>query len=325
MTTQHTEIIKEIFTQNRLPAPTKITPFESGQINFVYDIDDTYVIKIEGKETFATGIFKHQVTLMKELAQRGVPVPKVIAIGDEPVKYLVLEKIPGTNLINDWGNFSTQEKESLFIQIAEELRGIHSVEAQSFGILTYTGISFPTLGEAMDEHVNSFEFERVSLKPKVIAALEFLEQYYQDNRSVLNDPELKPVCIHGDFHFGNIFHQDRKITGIIDWDWSGHMPKEYELYKILGFYLQPAKYVEEKLEKEYRAQLKQEIQWLREFYPELFAHPNLLELMRLFSISDFKDDFYWHEKGRWSDAVMEDALKRIEFIYGKGLGEFIFR
>lgn len=324
MNTQHTEQIREIFIQNRLPAPTKITPFESGQINFVYDIDNTYVIKIEGKETFATGIFKHQGSLMEQLSTLGVSVPKVIAVGDEPVKYLLLEKIPGTNLINDWENFSKKEKESLFIQIAKELRGIHSLKANIFSPLTYTGLTFSTLGEAMDEHFNSFELERVNLKPKFKAALEFLEKYYRDNRSALDDPELKPACIHGDFHFGNIFHKDSRITGIIDWDWSGQMPKEYELYNILGFYIQPAKYVEEKLEKEYREKLKQEIQWLREFYPELFVHPNLLQLIRLFFIPGFKDDFYWHEKGRWNDGVMEDVLKRIEFIYGKGLEDFIY-
>lgn len=82
--------------------------------------------------------------------------------------------------------------------------------------------------------------------------------------------------------------------------------------------------MEKKLEIEHRRKLTQEIHWLRKYYPELFSHPRLLDLIRLFYIPVFIDDFYWHEKGRWNDQVLEDVLRQIRFIFSDQLGDFIF-
>lgn len=311
--------IVEICKSCNLPSPQVITPYTSGQINYVYNIDGRYVIKIEGKEAYATGIFSHQEELMQRLAGVGAKIPKIIAIGEKPVKFLLMEKIEGTALVNDWPALARSQQRSFVEQIATQMKLIHSLKYKNFSTSAYTHAEFTTLAEAYNDHYRCLKVNTEGFTPELQEAFARIEDFYRTHKTLLDDPTLRPVCIHGDFHFGNIFHKDGKITGVIDWDWSAQMPKEYEFLNIVGFYYQPYKYVEESLEAKYKAPLIEEMTWFRNAYPALFAHPHLVDIVRLWHLPSFIDDFYWYEHGRWNEEVMYDVVRRMDFILGEGL------
>ena len=311
------KLVKTILSKNKISDLVKITEIASGQINKVYDIDNKYIVKIQGDNIGSShNLFEHQEAVNQKLSNLGAKIPEVIntnSINDK--NYLLMKKIGGCTVAQDWFTFSAKQKESIMMQIVEQLKLFHSIEYGEYAIETYQDKFFKNFKEAVIDDINFSCLDKFELETKYVQGVDFLKGFYANNQTLL-DNVRKPVFVFSDLHFENILHKEGVITGIIDFDFSCQAPKEYELFIFTDFVYAPADYVEEKLEDSFRGyDMQKEMQWLKKYYPELFAVDDLPDLIRLYSITGIIESIHDCQKGRWSENVLKKSMKRINDLY----------
>jgi len=312
---RNTEIVKLIAKKNGLQA-NSISCYVSGQINFVYDLNGKYIIKIEGDLNHAKGILKPQTGITRQLINAGAKVPKIFDAGEIMGKpYLLMEKLSGTDLVYDWLKFSSKEKENFMAQLAEQLKIFHSLKYDNYSVTISSGIIKPNLKDAINYLTDFRRINKNKLKKEYLKDVDFLEKFYQANEVIL-DEEKTAVLVHNDMHLENIFYRDDKITGLIDLDWVCQAPKDYELWKLVDVFYDPKKTVAKKLEPLYKGyRMTKECGWLKKYYPQLFASPNLIIRIKLFSLENLINKIVDYQNGRWSERVMINLQKQIDDFY----------
>ena len=309
-------LIKNVFKKNNLPHPLKITLFTSGQVNHVYDIDNKYVIKIEGQLEYARGLFSFQVELSDILLNKGARLPRIINAGKVDGKeYLLMEKISGKSLVYDWLKFSNKQKENFFAELAEQLKIFHSIKSDKYNIEIYLNKKYKNLRDAIENVIDFKCIDKDKLEKTYQEDLELLEKYYNQNLKILDETDTA-VFVHNDIHFENIFYENDRITGIIDFDWGGYAPRDYELKKIIDFFYNPTNYVEDEMQVRYKGEkLKNEMIWLKKYYPELFSNDNLCDRLKLYYLGHVIFIFREYLTGRWSKNAVKEIHQKINDFY----------
>ncbi|MFH0969170.1 MAG: aminoglycoside phosphotransferase family protein [Patescibacteria group bacterium] len=321
------QIIQEILRKNNLSVSENITRFTSGQINRVYNINGKYVLKIEGDIEIKKGLFKHQPEITERLLYAGVKVPKIIDYGKVDGKeYLLMEKVKGTNLSYEWLKFDDSQRENFLIQLADQLQKIHSIKFGDYALPMCRKKRFSNFNDAIRNSIQFEKIDKTKLSNNLRESIEYLDKFYEKNISLINNNE-ESVLIHNDIHFENIFFAGDKITGIIDWDWACQAPRDYELWKIVDYFYEPADYVEEGLESVYSQYVpKNEIKILRENYPKLFEASDLCEKIRLYLLENIIGLVSDTQAGIWSNNVLDKVERKIEVIYKNDwLEKFLLR
>ena len=142
----------------------------------------------------------HEINYMK--------APNIIEfINNDNFRCLVLEKINGKRLseiIND------KNKKFYIKKLGEELAKIHSIKLDNINIAKQRVINdIPPK--------NFYVEEDIEIKT-------FLE-FSQENDYI----KTFDTFIHGDFHYGNILWYNRKLVGVLDWEYSGLGHKEQDI------------------------------------------------------------------------------------------------
>ena len=318
------KIIQKVFKKNKIKAD-KIIRFASGQINRVYDIDNKFVIKIEGDFEFAKDLIKHQPEIIRKLQAGGASVPNLIDHGNiEGKNYLLMNRIDGDGLANVWYGLDKSQKENFMSQIVEQLKIFHSIEFENFTISGEVDKKYQKWIAAVRD---VSDFSRINKNLLEITAkddVEYVENFYNNKVDILKNVK-ESVLVHQDIHFENIFYKDNNITGIIDFDWSCQAPREYDLWIIADYFHAPWYYVEERLEKYYQNKMMEEMKMLRKYYPELFEVENLLDKIRLYYISNLIDSVENYQKGRWTKSVLDKVHVKVnDFYKSSWLEEFLF-
>lgn len=307
-------IIAEVSLKHHIE-PHSIDRYPSGQINRVYNINNDFVLKIEGELSYAKGIFSVQKEISETLCSRGAKVGRVLDAGRfEDKGYLFMEKLPGKNLVYDWQNFTDQQKENYIEQLVGQLRIFHSVRFDRYAIPVYQGRTFANLGEAIARTIDFSRLDMTRLPDDMRDAVEYLQMWYAEHASMLEETGTA-VFVHNDVHLENILHAEGQISGIIDLDWWCQAPREYELRKLMDYFHTPARCVEEKLEAQYANQMVQEAALLRKHYPELFDSPQLADRVRLYYLEDMLDVLSDYQAGRWGERVLDDVRHKFKDFY----------
>ena len=312
------QIIEAVLKKNNLHSLDEYKRFSSGIISRVYDLGN-FVLKIEGDHEDVKGILKPQLEVMNRLAKLGARVSKVIDYGEFMDKaYLLMEKIPGTILVYSWLNFTTKQKENFIAQVCEQLKIFHSIKFDTYAIPIHNSRPVRNLLETVESLINFKRIDKSKLKQEYVEDVELLEKFYLDNKHVLDEANTA-VFVHSDIHLENIFYEENRLTGIIDFDWVSQAPKDYELSKITGFFYEPLKTVEEKLEPLYKGhRMTEEYGWLKKYYPQLFEVDNLLTRIRLFSLEDMTNTIFDYQQGRWSENTMIGLKKSVDDYFRGG-------
>jgi aminoglycoside phosphotransferase len=303
------EIVKSIADKNHIDI-LSIDKFSSGQVNSVFNINNQYVVKIEGDPSYAKDLLKGQYEKVQALVQKGAKVPKIIDSGEvEGKNYLLMEKIEGENLVSHWYSFNDTQKENYIAQIAEQLKIFHSITSGK-----YFG-AFDNFKDAIVKETGFSEIDKIRLKPEYASSVEILEKFFADNIALLNETDTG-VLNHNDLHFENIFYKDDKISGIIDFDYATFASKDYEFKKLVDFAHTPTDYVQDSLQSRYEGrQLIGEFKMLKKHYPELFEHPNVVQRVKLYSISGLLWTIAGYQQGRWSENAMIKTQRKIKDWY----------
>ncbi len=309
-------LIESIAPEYKFSDLSSVKRFSSGQINRVYEVDGKYIVKIKGKGVEGLDLFGWQPQVLNSLHNAGTKVPKVFGHGNtDKGEYLIMEKLAGENLSYQWLELGAKEKESLMAQLAEQLKLFHSLSFDHYAVPVVTGKQYKTFEPAVRDINNIPGLDKSKLNKQYQEDLEFLLAFYDQHSNLLNEQDTA-TSIHHDINLENVFWKDGKITGIIDVDWLCYAPRDYELQRIVHYARMPKYCVEEALESKYaNYQMTQEVKWLKQYYPEMFANPNVTNRVRLYLIDNMLSTARGYTSEQWSENVMVEWHQLVQDYY----------
>ena len=213
------EIINKIIEQNSsLFGPiSKINKINVGFTNTLYDINDSYIIKIctdlNNEEQF-----KKEINFYNSNKDNYL-IPKLYYSNtdkkDVPYIYEIMEKVEGASLYNVWHTLSEEQREDIIKQLCDAMKQIHSNKGTSYDwIETLKNKFIPLYNQSKKQNIINEE------------EIKLLDQAYSHFDKYLQFSEI--VLVHNDLHFDNIFYNDGKIK-LIDFERSIYAPKDFEL------------------------------------------------------------------------------------------------
>ncbi len=310
------KIIQHVTKKNKLRQPMEANRFSSGSINRVYNLGDKYALKIEDRGGHE--ILKPTPEITAKLLAQGAKVPKILDFDTvDGNSYILMEIMPGTNLVYDWMSFSDSQKENMIAQLAEQLQIWHSIKFSQYCIPIVSFQSFDNLQPAIERlfQKQNTRLQKDKLPKELAASIEMMEEFYHKNISLLDETGTA-VLTHQDIHLENIFYQDNKLTGIIDLDWADQAPKDYELWKIMDTFHRPKFCVEEKISHLYgNYQMTKELGWLKKYYPGLFEVKNLANRIRLYYLDTLLETLVDYQNGLWGDSGLRKVVDKIPDFY----------
>jgi hygromycin-B 7''-O-kinase len=216
-----------------------------------------------------------------------VHYPEIVAYGGElGADWLIVRRRPGEVLSRRWPSMSTGERRSATRQFATLLCNLHEVRTpdalpdidaapQLLANREY-GVVAPLLAALTS--LRGLRF----VDPVLIGAL---HEIVEDTHQVL-EPFDTSHLVHGDLHFENVLWDGRAITAVLDFEWARGGPADLDLDVLLRFCAFPYLHVAEDYEAQTLSRDYAPVPyWLAEDYPGLFAHPHLLDRMRLYCIA----------------------------------------
>jgi aminoglycoside phosphotransferase len=289
MNPEDLKTVYQIANKNHFGEPYNVTQFSAGKINKVFNLNNQFVIKLEGDLHFAKGLFSYQSKINQALVKRGAKVSEILDYGNVDGKeYLLMKKLPGKLLSYYWPKEPDKVKKEQFIaQIAEQIKMYHSFKFDHYAVQLRRDANQKNWLHAVVKETDFLLIQPDKLKSKYRKDFEILLTYFEKYKNLLNEQDTA-VFTHNDLHFGNILFESDIITGIIDFDWCAYAPKDYELRKFVDYAYAPADYAQEDLKKEYKGVMfKDELNWLKKYYPELFSGPNIYERVNIYFYKSF--------------------------------------
>jgi len=289
----------------------KIERILSGGMNQVYIVDDELVIRINDGRDGRT--FERESKILKTIKGR-VKVPEIVfsdfSQTQMPFDIMVLKRIPGQPLVSEWSTLNDSQRRVYIMRICDELRKLHGLP---LGDIRELGEETPwaTRVEQYIEECLESASQDEQIDHQIVL---FLKEYFSVNKRELQNP-CQQVLTHNDIHFGNILVSNGELQALLDFEYSGICPIDFELAKIINFCFTPGQYVEKKLERHYDKPMPDVLKWFMEFYPELFQQRSLAVRQRLFLIPEI----LWGFKVAYipkvsSDRDRSDAISPEELI-----------
>lgn len=308
------QILNKIAVKYNIENDKDFSRYEAG-FHHTYDLGDKYIVKMEDS---SAGTLNHHKKFLDLLSTKGAKVSKVVEFGEENGKsYLVLEKIPGRSLSNDWLDMSDEQRERIIEELAKQLKIFHSVK---FGNYIIPALVSNTPSINLREAVkNSTKFNLINknvLKPEFLKEFEYLENFYQQHEYILDEQDTA-VFVFNDIHLENIIWDGKELTGIIDFDWVCQAPKDYELWKIIDVTREPRFTVDGELKPLVEGyQMTKEFAHLKKHYSELFETKDLPNRIRLFYIQELINNrFLDYQKGLISEKTFRRVISEINDIF----------
>jgi aminoglycoside phosphotransferase (APT) family kinase protein len=322
-----TKIFEQVAAKFHLTHPLRIHQFASGQVNRVYELNEQLVVKIQGiREGEPDHIIEHQPAVLEKLELAGAKISSLLEFGEvDRTKYLVLKKLPGSNLIYLWPQANAAEQDRYIGQIAEQMKLFHSIKSPKYQIPIASGVPQDNLQEALAGDTDFAGIDKTKLEAKYQDDYDLLREFYASRQSLLNENGTA-VFVHNDLHFENVFFDGNRLSGIIDFDWCAYGPKDLELKKLLDFVHSPHHYVENSLQPIYKdRQETQVIHILRRHYPTLFETAHLIDRVRMYETGILLWTISGFLSGRWSKDTIKNVHQRVnDFFRNDWLEQTLF-
>ena len=206
-------------------------------------------------------------------------------------EWLISKRTPGVELSRAWPTMSEPQRREAIRQLADALRCLHATGQP----ITETGpLRPPFLDRDSLECPHQLPASRVLTLLGRASHLQYVDagliagavELVQSIAPALEDDGEAPGLVHGDAHFENVLWHDDAITAILDFEWSRPAAADIDLDIILRFCADPALHVADDYRHLADARQYQAVPtWLREAYPELFAHPRLRDRLMLYDLA----------------------------------------
>jgi aminoglycoside phosphotransferase (APT) family kinase protein len=224
----------------------------------------------------------HEAAVFAVLPQ--APCPRVVAIGRVGRReWMIQTRMPGAPLMQCWPNLTWAERELAVRSLAQAVRVVH---ATPFGSALreppWRAAALRPGGDlSVALRVHPLHYRRLleanrERRTAPAALLDragaFIAQRL-DSFAADND-----VLVHGDIAFGNVIW-DGAVVRLVDFEAAGAAPPDRELDVLLRFLDAPETFSPEAGS---RALYEPVIGWLRDAYPEVLAHPALVERLEVY-------------------------------------------
>jgi aminoglycoside phosphotransferase (APT) family kinase protein len=220
-----------------------------------------------------------------------VRYPEVVASGaDAGDDWLVLRRVPGTPLVRCWPSLAPEERREAVRQVVDAVRALHATPApdglphmrQPPQLLVPGPDAVDPVCEAIERAASLPYVDRVAMADAIA--------WVRLTRQAL-EPFEATTLVHGDLHFQNVLWDGERVTALLDLEYARAAPPDVDLDVLLRFCVVPFLFVPEGREDEARAMDYAEVPyWVRDAYPELFAHRRLLDRLRLYAVGfDVRD------------------------------------
>ena len=211
---------------------TGYTELTEGYFNVAYEIEvdggERVILKVAPAPsaivmTYEKNIMYSEVEAMKAAKAAGLPAPAVLAYDDSRTicgsTYFFMEKLPGQSLHSIKGSLTEREIAEINRQVGSINRKINDIRYPCFGYPGQTEFQgnewFPVFRKMLEAGVRDAENGRVDVKINI----DKLWQVLEHDRPIFEEV-TEPRLVHWDCWDGNIFVENGRVTGIIDWERS---------------------------------------------------------------------------------------------------------
>ncbi len=317
-------LVSEILRREHLQG-TDTKVIKESVDNFIYQVDDKYVIRLRGGDEGYRRL-KFKADLLNEIS-KDLPVSEVVAFGHYgKITYLIQKYIKGEPLFLIWQKLSSQQKESLIKSLAGYLRNLYSHLVPRFGIPYNSSSQFNSWREYCEDAFNVNLEEVIKLKGDMpLPVLDSVINYFDKNKHVLDVGEAS--IVHGDLWPANILVERGEIAALIDFEFSFWGAKDYDFFLTLQFCLFPNDGLEG--ESRYLAEdFHDYYQLIKKNFPEIFLQKNIRERLNLYLIIHNLRLYRIHleasERRIFTHFSVDPLLKTLIFLFDRE-AELYFR
>ncbi len=216
--------IQQIWHQYDLGQVENIAKPKRGWANKVLLVNDSHVIRFDVVDSEGTSRWESERIAYDLLRADGIPVPTIVTLDTSkaiiPYYYLIVNRLPGTPIIDSWPDLDEQQRQRVAHRAGEILAIIHGHTFPRFGSLW----DLATGGHATwAGHVLRYygDYLRLAIKYDAlrIDARIRLQKIVDKFDPLLRDV-TRAAFVHWDYHFENILQQNGEITGVLDFEWA---------------------------------------------------------------------------------------------------------
>lgn len=242
----------------------------------------THVVRIASGRF--EGSLSHEAAVLRALAE--APCPRVTATGQTGGRaWMIQTRLPGTNLMQAWPGLDLAERERAVRSLAQAMRAVHAAPlAPHLCEPPWRAAALRPGGDASvalrihPSHVGRLVAANRERRTAAAALLTAAATFIDDRRACFaGDTE---VLTHGDLAFANVIW-DGTRTGLVDFESGGAAPIDRELDVLLRFLGAPEAFSPDAAPGA-AAAYAPVLGWLRDAYPELFAHPSLADRLAVY-------------------------------------------
>jgi len=220
-----------------------------------------------------------------------VRYPKLLAAGEgSGADWVVLERVPGMPLVRCWPGLTLEERHRAIEELATAVQALHAVRPPADQADAEDPPQLLQPGALATEPLLAGLDRARQLQYVDRGLLAEAESFVRALRGVL-DPFDAPTLVHGDLHFQNVLWDGEHVSALLDLEFARAAPADLDLDVFLRFCCYPFLFVPESREADADASAYEDVPfWLRDAYPELFAHPRLFDRLRIYALAfDVKD------------------------------------
>lgn len=224
-------LAQKIFDKHGLGRVDSVNKEAKGITGGVFDVNNRFILKIH-REPTDPFITARNAAVCQIFKEHQIKAPELIALDVSkeiiPDNYLIMTKLPGENLKEQWLDFTDDGKKKIFFDYGVMMAEIHLIKMPYFGDLTNPAQQFNNWSDCF-----SFRFQKNFdyLKDRRLLNEKTLEQvndFFLKNK-YLTEINFNPVLVHNDFQTKNLKYVDGQISGIFDFDecLAGHNEMEF--------------------------------------------------------------------------------------------------
>lgn len=197
--------------------------FEGGQSNPTFRMtagDRRYVLRKQppGELLPSAHQVDREYRVMKALADSGVPVPRMVALCEDPTvigtRFYVMEWVEGRVFTETrLPSLTPPERRAIYLDLARVLARLHSVDPAAVGLG-----DFGRPGNYYERQIARWSKQYQASKTEQIDAMDRLMTWLPENIPA----QGRSVIVHGDYRLGNtlIHPSEPRIVAVLDWELS---------------------------------------------------------------------------------------------------------
>ena len=291
------ELIKEILNKENIEF-NKLRKATSGFTNFVYFIDDKFVIKMSNNDKLKEKIEK-EISIYNNIKLHFIP--KMIGYGNwKDFKYLIITEVKGESLYSIWHTLKREERKNCVNQIAQILKSFNN---QDYSFLNDKYKIFDWcdfMKKEIDEKLNLLDDMGYDIQSIKTFVTNNFDKLFANNNFKL---------VYNDAHFDNFIYDNGKLS-LIDFDRVIVSPIEYEMLIFKTMCDNPAKFASEQDEVNVKdCDYDEVFEQFKNAYPEMFDVCEFDKRIKFYQFNYLIEHAITSKNNTWTKNLIED-LKR---------------